>query len=362
MREARLRGWSVRDPEGWVLAAFAVAILLGSTWGLPGGDSWAADSISPRSCGLGAITETYRPGHFHTYPPLQMAWLTVLSLPWIALAAARVGCSADALASELIKPLYMTGIEGAARALTATMALAIVWNTMRLWTRFGSRRVGLLAGLVVACNATLVYYAHTGNLEVPYLFWTTWAFVELDRVLSGEARERPLLLLVVAAALTKDQAVAAFVLPVPIAIAYVLSGGKGARGTPTEASLRVRCVALARAGAVAALLYSIVSGALVNPAGFRRRLAFLFGPASATWAGYAHGLHGTLAMARDALAAIPHFGSWGMALASVMGIALILASTRSVTRVRQLMPLAGAVSFTVFFTVMARRTEDRFLL
>src|SRR5437763_1019831 len=91
--------------ERWVVGATAVAIAVGFTWGLPGTHSWSADSISPRSCGLGAIAETYTPGHFHTYPPLHMAWLTLLSLPWMALAAAHVGFGQDALAAELIKPL-----------------------------------------------------------------------------------------------------------------------------------------------------------------------------------------------------------------------------------------------------------------
>src|SRR5271154_5904052 len=81
----------VAKPETLVLLVAAIGIAVGSGWGLPGSDSWAADSISPRSCGLGAIVETYAPGHFHTYPPLHMALLSVLSVPWMALAAMRVG-------------------------------------------------------------------------------------------------------------------------------------------------------------------------------------------------------------------------------------------------------------------------------
>src|SRR5271154_3812645 len=100
-----------RDPRVLVVAALSVTVLVGLGWGLPGPDTWCADSISPRSVGLGAIVETYRPGHFHTYPPLHTGLLTVLSLPWMALAYSRVGSNIDALASELLKPLYMTGIE-----------------------------------------------------------------------------------------------------------------------------------------------------------------------------------------------------------------------------------------------------------
>ena len=112
--------------ERAVLVATALAIAVGFTWGLPGSHAWAADSISPRSCGLGAIVETYRPGHFHTYPPLHMALLTLLSLPWMGIAAASVGTAPDALEAELIKPLYMTGIEVSARLVSAAMALGVI--------------------------------------------------------------------------------------------------------------------------------------------------------------------------------------------------------------------------------------------
>src|SRR3984957_9921020 len=101
----------LRTPERAVLGAFALSIAVGFTWGLPSSSTWAVDSISPRSCGLGAIVETYWPGHFHTYPALHTGLLTLLSLPWIALAAARVGLGREGLGAELIKPLYMTGIE-----------------------------------------------------------------------------------------------------------------------------------------------------------------------------------------------------------------------------------------------------------
>jgi hypothetical protein len=330
-----------------------MAILVGITWGLPSSDTWAADSISPRSCGLGAIAQTYWPGHFHTYPPLHMAMLTVLSLPWMGLAAARAGTGAGALAAELIKPLYMTGIEASARAVAAAMALGIVVQTIRLWTRLWNPRVGVVAGAVVALNSTLVYYAHTGNLEVPYLFWLTWALVEMDRVMAGEPRERPALLLAAAAVLTKDQAAAALLLPLPLALIVVPWVAR--RASPARGSL-------VTAAAIAAAAYALVSGAVTNPVGFARRVAFLLGPASQTWAGYPHTTLGALSLARDALLATPHFSSWPVALAAPAGLILAAKAAPATDRLRRLVPFAAALSFAVFFTLGARRSEDRFLL
>jgi hypothetical protein len=342
----------LRPAERLVLAAFALAIAVGFTWGLPGSSTWAVDSISPRSCGLGAIVETYWPGHFHTYPPLHMALLTVVSLPWVALAALRAGTGREDLGGELIKPLYMTGTEVGARVVAAAMALAIVWSTIRWWTRIDGRRTGIGAGIVVALNSTLVYYAHTGNLEVPYLFWASWAMVEMDRVLCGESRERPAILCSVAAVLSKDQAVA--VLP-PLAVALVIAPWAVRGESPLRRRLLLPCLE-------GIALYAVVSGALVNPAGFRRRVAFLVGPASQTWAGYPRGLGGDWLLARHALRVLPHFTSWPIAVAAALGLVLVVVTTRGMARVRLLQPLVAAISFTVLFTLGVRRSEDRFLL
>ena len=343
----------VRRAPTIVLAGFAAAIGAGFTWGLPGPDTWAVDSISPRSCGLGAIVETYWPGHWHHYPPLHMAILTVVSLPWMSLAVHRAGTGLDALTTELLKPFYMTGIEVGSRLVTAGMALAIVANTMRLWERIGGRRVGIAAGVVVASNGTLVYYAHTGNLEVPYLFWLTWGLVELDRVASGEPRERQALLLAVASVLTKDQAAAAWILPLPVYLVVVprVAGGKHA--------LRPKLV-----GAVflAVGVYAVVSGAATNPLGFARRVRIDVLHAGASWAAYPPDLGGRLALARDALLSTARFTSWPIALAAGIGLGVAATQRRGLERARALLPLLAALSFTIFFNFGARRSDERFLL
>lgn len=340
-------------PERAILLAFGLAVAVGCTWGLPGSDAWCADSISPRSCGLFAIAETYLPGHYHVYPPLHMAILTVVSLPWIALAMAKVGTGVDALAIELVKPLYMTGVEIGARLVSAIMALAIVHNTMRLWGRIGGRRVGVGAGVVVATNAVLVYYAHTGNLEVPYLFWLTWALVELDRVAAGERREPHVLLLTVAAALTKQTAVAALLLPLPAYLLFVPWWQR--RSSPLRPPVW-------RGALFAGAVYAVVSGAVVNPSGYRRHLAFTFGPGSQTWARYGAGWGGAAFFARAVLRELPLFTSWPIAVAAALGIAVALRGKASLAMARLALPLVAGVSFTLFLHLLGRRTEERFLL
>ncbi len=339
-----------------MLGAFALFVAVGFTWGLPGSNTWAVDSISPRACGLGAIAETYWWGHFHTYPPLHTALLTLLSTPWLALAAARVGLHRAALEQELIQPLFMTAIELTARVVALGMALGVVLVTMRWWARLGGRVAGIAAGVVVATDAIFVYYAHTGNLEIPYLFWATWALVEMDRVMDGEPRERQALLLSAAAVLSKDQAAAALIGPLVVAMGGALLVAP--RLTKDRRSLG----RLGSAVAVSGALYLLVSGAIVNPVGFRRRIAFLLGPASQSWALYPRGLDGALHLARDAFDHVPRFTSWPLAAASVVGLFLACTGGRGVSRARMLLPFVAALSFTALFTFGARRSEDRFLL
>ena len=346
-------GQRLRDPAVVLQIALGVGIAVGFWWGLPGSDSWMADAISPRSCGLGAIAETYLPGHYHKYPPLHMALLTLLSLPWIGLAASRVGMGIDALGAELIKPLYMTGIEVSARLVAAAMAIATLRFTMAHWGRLGGPRARALAGAALATNAIFVLYAHTGNTDVPYLFWLTWAMLEIDRVACGEPRERQALLLATAAVLTKDQAAAALILPLPTYLVIVPWLSRKASATRRP---------LVKAALLSIGLYAVVSGAAVNPVGFRRRIAHLFGPASEGWTEYPRDFGGALAMTRDALHRVTDFTSWPIALAALLGVAVAATRGPALTRARRLLPLVASVSFACFFTLPVRQSEHRYFL
>jgi hypothetical protein len=119
---------------------------------------------------------------------------------------------------------------------------------------------------------------------------------------------------------------------------------------------------LVRAALVGTVAYAIVSGALVNFTGYRRRLAFLFGPATDTWATYPRGLGGAVELGLDALRATPHFTSWPLAVAAAIGILVVVATKRGLARQRALLPLVAAMSFTALYTLGTRRSEDRFLL
>lgn len=275
--------------------------------------------------GLGSgLRETYAWGSYFTYPPLHLILLGVLALPAIAVGAMH------GLEGLRAAP-YMTWFEVTSRLVTFAMALGVLANVSRATSRIWDERAGGVAALAIACNPVFVYYAHTGNLEVPALFWATWAMDELVRVELGEARELHAMLLATAAALTKDQAIA--MLAIPIAIVIV----------------RRRAW---RAIAIAAAAYLIVGGAVVNPVGWVRRVAFLLGPASGEWTPYPPGAIGIAELGRDAALRVVSYG----------GVLVFVAACVGVVRSRRWLFLSSAVSFTLFFTLAARRSEERFLL
>jgi hypothetical protein len=119
-----------------------------------------------------------------------------------------------------------------------------------------------------------------------------------------------------------------------------------------------------RAALGCAVGFALLSGAAINPRGYARRVAFLVGPASQSWAAYAKTARGLASMARDSILAAPHFTSWPVAAAALAGAvgAVVLARRRGLAGASELLPLIAAISYTLLFTLGARRAEDRFLL
>lgn len=355
----RLRAPDPRDPFTWVVALFVVACVAGSNWGLPGTDSWHNDALSPRPCGLGAVTETWVPGHFFRYPPLQTSLLTVLSLPFIVVAlVVAPGRGMDALRTELIEPRYMTGIELVARLVALLMAVGVIVHVRRLFARVWGDRAGNVAALVTALDPVLVYFAHSGNSDIPCLFWVTRALVELDRVMAGEARERAALLCAMAAALTKDQSAPLFFLAAPWALVVVpllMRGDRSAREVLLRPALW-RSLALALAG------YLLVAGAVTNPVGWARRLAWITGPANADWVVAGRDLVGIGELSREVVRSAPLFAARGVGVLALVGVGLALAGARGVSRGRAALPAVAGLSYLLFFVFPSRWTMERHLM
>jgi asparagine N-glycosylation enzyme membrane subunit Stt3 len=105
------------------------------------------------------------------------------------------------------------------RAVAALMGTGTVLAIYLIAKEFFGRRAGLYAALTAAVCNTLIFYAHTTNVDMPYVFWSMWALWAFARLWTeGQRRHYVLLGVFVALAMaSKVQAYALFLLlPVPI--------------------------------------------------------------------------------------------------------------------------------------------------
>jgi 4-amino-4-deoxy-L-arabinose transferase-like glycosyltransferase len=345
-----------------LLVAIGVVRAVGITWGLPASDGWDDDGVAPRDF-LPGLVESVTPGSYFTYPPVHLAILTLVNLPVVVAAILRApSLAAQDVVRTFIEVPTMTALALTSRVVTLAMSLGIVATLAKLGEELWGERAGLWGAAVAGVSWTFTYYAHTTNLDVPYLFWACLALLAVTRAI---ARRAPRLLrrAAVFAALavgTKDQAYAVLLLSVPAAIAAWAAWGTAAPGERR---------AIARESAIAALLgvglLALIDGAITNPTGFAARVRFLLGPASQDHVEYAKGIGGALLLLRDACAHFAYFYPWLFAPFVVAGVGIALrprAGEDASRAIAAWVPLLAALSFTIAFNLTARRTEHRFLL
>ena len=350
-----------RTPLFWLLAVAAAMRLTGLAWGLPASDGWDDDGFAPRNF-LTALALTYKPGSYFTYPPLHAFILALPTLPGWVLALFRAHSLAQAdVIGEIIKPVYMTYFAIVARLLGVMMSLGIILSVGQMAGLIAGRRAGFFAAAACALGATLTYYGQVTNLDVPYLFWCVLSLLWCMRAIAGHepARFREAALFAAAALATKDQAYAIFLLSVPAVLLLWFGADSWAR---RHASRVIQPLLFWTV--VAILLLLLIDGAITNPGGFARRLAFLTGPASREYATYSQNLAGRLDLLRDVWT---FFTQGYAAIASVLallGLWVHVGRWRSdgAVWVAGLLPLLAIVSFTICFNGIALRTDDRFLL
>lgn len=367
----------VRSPLAWILLAIGVLRVVGLGWGLPGSDGWDNDGVAPRDF-LPGLAATFTPGHYYTYPPVHLALLALLTLPIFAVAAARAPSHAlPDLVGEALKATYMTPVAWVARSVSLAMSLGIVLFLARLAEELCAgelgdrddprvRRVGWCTAVVAGLETSLTYYAHTSNLDVPYLFWGTWAVLETARaIVRREPRRlRRALVLAVLAVGTKDQAYALFLFALPVAFAIWLAADAWAR---EHRRAILKEAALAVLGAV--VLFAAVDAAIFNPSGFAARVRFLTGTASQDFVEYTHDAAGRMGLLADAARLFhlqfPNTIAPLLALGLVHAVVLARrtpAERRGGQLAVALLPLFVAISFTVGFNFSALRTDARFLM
>ena len=349
----------LREPIFWILLAAAALRLTGLFWGLPGSDGWDNDGFAPRNF-LTALALTWKPGSYFTYPPLHALLLALPSLPvagW-ALAHAPSLSQHDVIAT-ITQPHYMTYFAVVARLVNVAMSLGILWTIGAMAAQVAGRRAGLFAAGAAALNVGLTYYGQVSNLDVPFLFWASLSLLSCMRAVTEQQPRRFwwAALFAACAVATKDQAYAIFALSLPVFFGLWFAVDawprRNARGV---------LITLASAAVVALVAVLLVDGAITNPGGFLKRVAFLTGPASQDYAEYAHGLTGAWALLDDMLRFYSRGAGFLAVGLAVLGAAAFALRARGALLVAGLLPLLAAISYTLCFNLAALRTDDRFLL
>jgi 4-amino-4-deoxy-L-arabinose transferase-like glycosyltransferase len=349
----------VREPLFWILLVAAGLRLAGLLWGLPASDGWDNDGFTPRNF-LTALALTWKPGSFFTYPPLHALLLAVPSLPVAAWALAHApSLSQHDVIATITSPAYMTLFAVIGRLANIAMSLGIIWCVSEMTRLIAGARAGLLAAAACALSVLLTYYGQVGNLDVPYLFWSMLSLLAVMRTIAGhDVRQLWWAALLAAAAVaTKDQAYAVFALSLPVVLLLWFMADAWPR-----ANARKIVLTLVPAAAAALFALLLLDGALTNPSGFLRRVAFLTGPASQDYAEYLHGPRGWWTLLQDMGAYFGHATGWFVLVLVTLGVVLHLRNSTSALRIAGLLPLLAIISFTVCFNFAALRSDDRFLL
>ena len=287
--------------------------------------------------------------------------LGVLTLPITITALIRsVSLGPADVLHEILKVPYMTAMSYVARLTTVAMSLGMVGSVAKIGEELRGRRAGVCVAAVCGVNWTLTYYAKTSNLDVPYLFWGCLGLLALVRAIARHEprRLRTVAIMAVLAVGTKDQAYAMFLLGAPLSLAlWVLSDGWA------RANVRGILKEIAIAAAIGTLLFLVVDGVLVNPSGFRARMAFLAGPASQDFAHYSNDALGRALVTKDTILLFDRYYPKIFGVLVVLGLGMhVLQRGDRPKRLAGMVPLFAAISFTVLFNWVARRTEHRFLL
>jgi 4-amino-4-deoxy-L-arabinose transferase-like glycosyltransferase len=348
-----------REPLFWILLAAAGLRLAGLFWGLPASDGWDNDGFAPRNF-LTALALTWKPGSFFTYPPLHALLLAVPSLPVAGWALAHApSLSQHDVITTITSPVYMTYFAVIGRLVSIAMSLGIIWCVGAMARLIAGTRAGLFASAACALSVLLTYYGQVSNLDVPYLFWSMLSLLALMQAVAGHEMRRLWwsALSAAAAVATKDQAYAIFALSLPIVLLLWFA----ADVWPRE-NARKTVLTLIFAAVVSLFALLLLDGAITNPSGFLRRVAFLTGPASQDYAEYLHGPQGWSALLRDVAVYFGRGTGWLLLVLAALGAGLHLWKNRGALRIAGLLPILAIVSFTICFNFAALRSDDRFLL
>lgn len=161
-------------------------------WGIPFATSdvvvrgWEVDAIT----GIGVLSELSnltgpaRPDWYVAYPLFHYLVLAVAYIPYLGFSMVTGTLSLPGGDypygfADPVRAFVMLNLIG--HAVTVLMGAATMMAVFILARRLFGSRVAPLAAAIALCAAPFMFYARTGNIDVPALCWTVWCLVMLER-------------------------------------------------------------------------------------------------------------------------------------------------------------------------------------
>jgi hypothetical protein len=335
---------TLRDPA--LVGLLCVSLLLnavGIFWGI--NRRWAPDEILPSGV-LEAIQLRFANGWHGPYPPFHYYILGLAYLPFL-LTEWFVGAWSS-------MPFHLLN-----RSVSLVMAAGVVTLTSATAKEFSSRRGGLLAALLTALLLPFVYYAKTSNLDVPYLFWFSWAMLFYARIIvAGDVRAYAGFAIAAAlATATKDQAYGFFVGPFLHGVVLRYFRLYASAGRLTSALLRD--VVVPRAGLLALLALALAYNLPLNWSGFTGHVAVLTVNAGDKYRMFAATLDGQFDLLRSAATQVRFAFGWPAFLLVAVAVLSTARHAAGRTRLWLFLPM---ISYYCLFLVPVAIVFDRFML
>lgn len=250
-------------------------------WGIPHATSevtvrgWEVDAIT----GIGVLSELSnllsagRADWYVAYPLFHYLVLIAAYVPYLALATLTGALSAPTpeFPYGFTDPVSaFVALNAIGHAITVLMGCVTVMAVFVLARRLFGVKGALIAATLALCSAPFMFYARTGNLDVPALCWTMLAFVALEQCWTeGLTRGRAIACgsFAALAVATKDQSFGLLVLP----LVMLLVRAVRITGPSTTARIRLPLLLVA-AGAVTFL---VSGGIIFRPDRFARHFEYI---------------------------------------------------------------------------------------
>ena len=329
--------------------------------------AWGNDEVAPMGPLVYAKRTFIHQSWSHKYPAFHFMVLSAVYAPYLTYLIFSEQLSLSRLSDHwpygLSEPTStLTTLVLIARLVSVAMSTVIVGLIYLITRRLFGRIPALFAALIVVFCFPFIYYSHTSNVDIPYLFWFTLGFFFYVRLLE-ESRTRDYFLLGMCLALavaTKDQAYG--LIPfLPVALLWFRAGEQQRSGQTLRLRDRMAHLPWRQLGlacTVFVVTYALAANLLFNWHGFVRHVQHITGTGSVPYQEFTNTVAGHLGLLSKTVALLAR--SWGAPLLIVCSVGLLWGLIRF--RRVSLALLAPALSYYLFFIAVILYAYPRFVL